>query len=242
MALIPCPECGREISEKVKSCPHCGYPFEENPSQDQPQKVEVTSVNLGPRSPATKKKVIAFLSIAVIAIVCVVAIVVGVKKSNETAARSAYIENLTLARTTMLLGGAEAESLCNLTKSVWYNTIYEERNTETDKYTRPNGWFNSDFNDSLSALYSDSSTAETISTIQANREDVAKIMRELQNPPEDLVACYDTTDAMYDAYCGLTDLAISPSGSLTSYAEAFGTYDDDFMLYYNKLDTQIPEE
>lgn len=29
MALINCPECGKQISDKVKACPHCGYPFEE---------------------------------------------------------------------------------------------------------------------------------------------------------------------------------------------------------------------
>lgn len=28
MALIKCPECGREISDKASSCPHCGYPIE----------------------------------------------------------------------------------------------------------------------------------------------------------------------------------------------------------------------
>ena len=27
MALINCPECGREISDKAVSCPHCGYPI-----------------------------------------------------------------------------------------------------------------------------------------------------------------------------------------------------------------------
>lgn len=27
MALINCPECGREISEKATSCPHCGIPL-----------------------------------------------------------------------------------------------------------------------------------------------------------------------------------------------------------------------
>ncbi len=25
MALIKCPECGQEISDTAKSCPHCGY-------------------------------------------------------------------------------------------------------------------------------------------------------------------------------------------------------------------------
>ena len=27
MALIPCPECSREISDKAKACPLCGYPL-----------------------------------------------------------------------------------------------------------------------------------------------------------------------------------------------------------------------
>jgi uncharacterized membrane protein YvbJ len=32
MALINCPECNKEISVKVKACPHCGFPFE--PSEE----------------------------------------------------------------------------------------------------------------------------------------------------------------------------------------------------------------
>ena len=27
MALIKCPECGKEISDKTKKCPECGYPI-----------------------------------------------------------------------------------------------------------------------------------------------------------------------------------------------------------------------
>lgn len=29
MALIQCPECGREVSDKAKACPGCGYPIAE---------------------------------------------------------------------------------------------------------------------------------------------------------------------------------------------------------------------
>lgn len=29
MALIKCPECGKEVSDKAKSCIHCGYPLDE---------------------------------------------------------------------------------------------------------------------------------------------------------------------------------------------------------------------
>lgn len=30
MAMINCPECGKNISEKAFSCPNCGYPLNEN--------------------------------------------------------------------------------------------------------------------------------------------------------------------------------------------------------------------
>ena len=30
MALINCPECGKEVSSKSKQCIHCGFPFTEN--------------------------------------------------------------------------------------------------------------------------------------------------------------------------------------------------------------------
>lgn len=29
MALIKCPECGKEISDKANACIHCGYPLNE---------------------------------------------------------------------------------------------------------------------------------------------------------------------------------------------------------------------
>ena len=29
MALIKCPECGRDVSDRAISCPNCGYPINE---------------------------------------------------------------------------------------------------------------------------------------------------------------------------------------------------------------------
>lgn len=30
MALIKCPECGKEISSKARACPNCGYPLKKS--------------------------------------------------------------------------------------------------------------------------------------------------------------------------------------------------------------------
>lgn len=32
MALITCPECGKQISDKAPACIHCGYPMQEQPT------------------------------------------------------------------------------------------------------------------------------------------------------------------------------------------------------------------
>ncbi len=45
MALIKCPECGHEVSDKASSCPNCGYPIRsaENPVlPDEPEKPELS--------------------------------------------------------------------------------------------------------------------------------------------------------------------------------------------------------
>ena len=34
MALIKCPECGKEISDKAKICPHCGINLNEDPNNN----------------------------------------------------------------------------------------------------------------------------------------------------------------------------------------------------------------
>jgi hypothetical protein len=34
MALINCPECEKEISDKTQACPHCGFPIPEQKQQD----------------------------------------------------------------------------------------------------------------------------------------------------------------------------------------------------------------
>lgn len=45
MALIKCPECGKEISDKANSCIHCGYPIIHTPKADNSEKSEYITSN-----------------------------------------------------------------------------------------------------------------------------------------------------------------------------------------------------
>ena len=229
MALVSCSECGKEISDAAQSCPYCGHPIAQEP---QPQ-------DMPPVPRKSKRSII--IAACVLALVAVVGIFVGVQQ-KQASDRAAYIASLNELRAQTIRGGSVAEKMCNLTKQVWYNTIYEERDSITDKYTRSGGVFHDDFNTSLSLLYAEDNTATVISGLQASRELVDGIMADLQNPPAEFAACYEAADSLYDAYCGLIDLAVSPSGSLKTYSENFSKYDEDLLKYYNKLEALIPSE
>ena len=40
MALKNCPECDKEVSDKAKNCPNCGYPLIENETNEKKKKVK----------------------------------------------------------------------------------------------------------------------------------------------------------------------------------------------------------
>ena len=137
---ILCEECGTEIPAGMDACPNCGCPVpaKEEVVDEAPQKVEVTAVNL-PKMNQNTKKYIIIAAAAVLALI--VALFIGKnakeqKLAKEAAQRSEnYISTLETASYTMLLGAIEAEEAGNLIKSVWYNAIYEERDSKTDKFT-----------------------------------------------------------------------------------------------------------
>lgn len=278
MAMIQCPECGQEISDKAKKCihcgkvfveeevlkeeikcgecgailsetdemcPNCGCPVERKASEYvKPQQVEVTNIKMTAK---TKKMVVA---VVIAIIICLVG-GIGYKIYSENKAEqeyqnvyNEYIDNLEMAQILMIDGGSNAESLCNLTLRVWYNSIYKEKDDVTDKYTRRNGnsIFHDDFNEALANLFADSSTKETISDIENNQTSVKDLMKKLQNPPEGLDKCYDTVSDLYEAYKTLTDLAINPSGNYSGFSSNKSEAVSDFMSAFEKLDNQIPEK
>lgn len=121
----------------------------------------------------------------------------------------------------------------NLPKKVWYNAIYKERDDATDKYTRPKGYFASNFNDALGNLFSD--TSFRISSIEDNQKTVSSLMKELKNPPEEYKDAYEAITELYDAYISLTNLATDPSGSLQTFSTNFNNTDSETLNCYNAM-------
>lgn len=65
-------------------------------------------------------------------------------------------------------------------------------------------------------------------------------MRELQNPPDEFLAAYDTLLELFDIYTQLHNLALSPSGSL----QTFNTTRNDLFIRFDstlaRLDILLP--
>jgi hypothetical protein len=244
MALISCPECGKDISDKVKACPHCGYPLvEETQVNVQPQPVELKSVNLTNRDPAKTRKIL-LAGFGVILFFALLAIVAFLGNDQKQKARkNDYIDKVVSVRSMMLDGSSAAETLANLTAQVWQDTIYENLDPKTSKFTLSKyGGFNSDFNTSLNALFSDTNTQVTIGYIEDNQQSVSDLMKELKDPPVGMEICSESLMELYSAYQGITDLAINPKGSLSTFIPSKNEKVDKFLEYYKKLETLIPEK
>lgn len=245
--LIPeekkyCTECGAEIIEGMTTCPNCGCPVEElqgQESENKPQKVEVTGVKV-------TKKIKVIIGIVVALLIAAGITGVGIsqyqkkKAAEEYAQRvETYSSNLELATYTMLTGASEAESAANLIKQVWYNAIYEKRDDDTDKYTRPKGYFVSDFNEALGNLFSDSSFSSKVSSVKDNQDSVNALMKQLKNPPEEYKDAYDAVSDLYDAYISLTNCATDPSGSLQTYSSTFSDADTNTLNAYKAMELYL---
>ena len=239
-----CAECGAELEEGTKECPNCGCPVEEinaSDTQEKPQKVEVTGVKV-------TKRVKVIVGILVALLLVGGATIFGVNQYQKKKAAEeyeqrveSYAANLELATYSMLTGASEAETCGNLIKQVWYNSIYEKRDDATDKYTRPKGYFVSDFNDALGNLFSDTSFQSKISSIEDNQKTVNSLMKELKNPPEEYKDAYEAISELYDAYISLTNLATDPSGSLQTFSANFNEADTETLNCYNAMKLYLNE-
>ena len=59
-------------------------------------------------------------------------------------------------------------------------------------------------------------------------------MKELKNPPDVYDDAYDALKDLYECYSKLTNMAVNPTGSLSSYTSDFNSVDSDFLSKYNK--------
>jgi len=242
MALINCSECGKEISDKSKTCIHCGNPLETHGNEGKSaQKVEVTGLDI--KGKGLKKTIISIVIIlfVVVGSVYVYSLVQGqAEEANLTKDKNNYIQLVEEARAEMFLGAYNSEMVSNLIGDIWYNTIYEVSDYSTDKYTKVNGVFRDDFNSSMAEYFSTDSYIDSIDSIESSKASTNELMRDLQEPPQGLENLYNTVTDLHESYLKVCQNAINPRGNLTSYTASVNENTSEFVTIYNRLESQIP--
>lgn len=227
-----CQDCGQELEEGAMICPNCGCPIKESPKENKTETGNSEAeTGQGTEYLLTKKKgrlskKCLIIIIAVVVAVAVAGVIIGisVSKTRKEQALQAQQEYASLMVSTIYSifdGVTDAEDCGNLVKRVWYNSIFEESDSETDRYTQPNGYFVSDFNDALINLFSDSSFSAKISRIKDNQDSVKSGMKQLKYPPAGYEDAYNALSGLYNAYLILSNLVVSPTGNLQTFSSNF---------------------
>ena len=106
MALIKCPECGKEISDTVKTCPNCGY---------KKSKKEIS-----------KKKLIIIIILLIVIIGGGITTGVIIHNNNikqQEKAKKDYDDTLYSTSAKIYITGLAAEYHCSQIASVWHDCI-----------------------------------------------------------------------------------------------------------------------
>lgn len=242
MGLTTCPECGETISEKAGICPHCNSNIVKRnlvvceDCQREYHMTMATCPYCGCPNPSAKQKKKKHKSIITFVIVfTLIAVIIFSIGASQQANEVAYYKNMETVSYLMLDGAVKAETAGNLIKSVWYNAIFEKRDSETNQYTMKNGKFVDDFNDALSNLFADENFGSSIYEIEVNQSEVADLMKRLKNPPQKYEEAYSLLMGYYENYLKMTKAVINPTGSLNTFSEEFNTYDTDTVDSFEKM-------
>jgi hypothetical protein len=176
-----------------------------------------------------KKKII--LAVILVAIMAGVGVAVTVKADKE------YQANMENAVFLMMVGGVTTETAVNTVQNVWYDTIFNDR-------VYINGKVYTDFNDTIVAQREAFELDGTYKKIKDNRASVDNALYKLKSPSARNKEQYDAIIAIYTDYEAFTEMALNPTGSLTSYSSAIIEKDNDFsskvksynMKYKTSLD------
>lgn len=250
-----CTECGAKLDDNAAACSNCGHPvsynfydtdnvdddynddyYSDDDYYDDIQKPYMQSVELtGVKNGEDSKNKLVSASITIIAII--LAIVLGLFIFSSCKNKK-YKDDLEDATSEILSCASHVEDCGNLLKKVWSNAIYEDRDDETDKYTRPDGHF-VDFNSAINNLYNDGDFLNYIVIIKLGMSSIESDVKEMANPPKKYSNAYDCLIEYYNAFTSFADCVIDPTGSLTTFSATFSELDSEVASCYREMQLYI---
>lgn len=271
MALIQCPQCSQEISDKARKCVHCGHVLQEGeePATTQDasiiickecgEKLADETVKICPRcgcpvelseeekqavkekQKKSRNKLIAGIAVC-LAVVIAIAVIVGMNVSKSNET-NAFNSYVSAYNSVLtdILQGAADAE--SVTNDV--KRVWNSAITESSKYKWDDDiakYYSTDFNTSLAMMYVDNKYVTKVNSIKSNQDLVKSDMQKLQGAPDEFSNAYTTINELYDDYLKFTNAAIGPSGSYQSFSTETSQLDSAIIAGMKKAQTQIPEK
>lgn len=231
MAIIKCPQCGKEISDQSVQCVHCGYTLNGNHKHCKECGTELTgSESVCPncgcpvdptlvgQAPVKKKKHIVRYAVLALALVVVLFGMFEAYQYNKVEAYYQLVDEVHNARN----ASVDAVNECSaLLLDVWKNAIWQTPDPTTDKYTCPDGVFSDDFNDALGNLYADADFCDKLDLIEKQQLELRKLKKQLTTPPKGMEDYNELLIDMIDNHVKISMIILNPTGSYDSISADF---------------------
>ncbi len=254
MALINCPNCNKEISDKAKVCVGCGHKLVDDINTEKTiiscPECDVITDTLTDTCPncgyplntiqtkteetqkgkkVFKKKWFWVLTICLVLLISVISFAFNREKTEN------YNIEICTAVDEIMAVSADAETIGNQICSVWNNAIFDKHNESTAKYTSTA----KDFNEALSNLFADEEFVKKANSIRNKQSEIDAYLGKLKNPPEKFEDGYDEFKELYYAYSDYVDFVLSCKGSYNTYTENISKKSSALMESYREIKVEL---
>lgn len=246
-----CKKCGKWIADDAVFCNFCGANQNEvaniqnttNEADTNSSTVDMTLLSSeGTAKENTSKKPIskkAKLGIIIGSILIVIlAIIIGFALHSHNHAQQVenYHKALEKYAEHSLESAATCEKISNMTSSVWHDSIFQKEDKDTNPYTKKNGVFREDFNDSLEAWFKSKKYEKLYDKVTESQKKATDLYEgTLRNAPEEYEEEYQALSELNKQTLAYVELATNPTGNYDTYMSSFTNQDNDYMKAYNTL-------
>lgn len=180
-----------------------------------------------------RNKIIIFSSIIIIALISIF----GIYKYNDVQDKKKeeeYVQKLKTINLAISLQTFEIKDMCKIYSEQWQSIINGGIliNNKGQRVT--------DFNEAIEIQKLDFKTRGRIDKIASGKENIDKLMKDINNAPEKYKDTYEIVLDLYGSYTEFEALAESPQGSLVSFNQKIRDLSNEIDKKINQINTKIP--